>query len=400
MTNTFTHPEVISILNRSFSCPMKIVHLADTHIGYSRYNRIDPQTGLNVREKDVYDAFNRAVDMILKIEPDVVIHAGDLFDSVRPTNRALSVGIGGLLRLADAGIEVIVISGNHSTPRLRETGSPFRLMEREIIRGGAADRVHPIFKGVPEKVILENTVFHGIPHMPPESFSEAVRSMMPEAGLKNVAIMHAGYIGLRAFRNSDESNEILLKSSDIVRDGFDYIALGHYHGFAKVEKNAYYSGSTERFSFTEEKQKKGFIELDLETMEMEFHSLPTRPMMTLRPIDAKLLGPGDVVKEIRERVEEREIEGAMVRLRIENTGREVWQNIDRQALLSVTSPALDFTIEPYFAETEGDSGVSTAPFRGFVREFEDYYRGVSVERLDRERLKRMVEDYLSRVVSQ
>jgi len=377
---------------------MKLVHLADTHIGYSKYNRIDPETGLNVREKDVYDAFNRVLDNILRIKPDVVLHAGDLFDSVRPTNRALSVGIGGLLRLADAGIEVIVISGNHSTPRLRETGSPFRLLEKEIIRSGAADLVHPIYKEKKEVVVLGDTAFHGIPHMQqPESFSEAVHSMKPEKGLHNVAIMHAGYIGLKAFSNSEESNEILLQSSDINRKGFDYIALGHYHGYAEVEENVYYSGSTERFSFNEEKEQKGFIELDLERLDIRFHPVKTRPMITLRPVDAKLIGPNELIREIRSRVEERDIDGAMVRLRIDNIGRDVWQNISRQTLLSITAPALDFTIEPYFTDVDGNSAGSSIPFRGFIKEFEEYYSGISVERLDRERLKKMAEEYLRSV---
>lgn len=376
---------------------MKLVHLADTHIGYSKYNRIDPETGLNVREKDVYDAFNRVVDRILEIKPDVVLHAGDLFDSVRPTNRALSVGIGGLLRLADAGIEVIVISGNHSTPRLRETGSPFRLLEKEVIGNGAADLVHPIYRGKKEVVVVGDTAFHGIPHMAPERFSEEVRSMKPEKVDHNVAIMHAGYIGLKAFSNSDESNEILLQSSEIVRDGFDYIALGHYHGFAKVEENVYYSGSTERFSFNEEKQQKGFIEVDLERSDIRFHSIKTRPMMTLRPVDAKLMDPNELLTEIRSRVDERDIDGAIVRLRIDNIGRDVWQNISRQTLLSITAPALDFTIEPYFTEVDGSSAASSIPFRGFIKEFEEYYSGISVERLDREQLKKMAEDYLRAV---
>ncbi|HDM25348.1 MAG TPA: exonuclease SbcCD subunit D, partial [Thermoplasmatales archaeon] len=66
---------------------LKIVHLADTHLGFSAYRKIT-KDGLNQREVDVYNAFGRAVDKILEIKPDLIIHAGDLFDSVRPNNRA------------------------------------------------------------------------------------------------------------------------------------------------------------------------------------------------------------------------------------------------------------------------------------------------------------------------
>ncbi len=377
---------------------MKIVHMADTHIGHSRYNRIDPETGLNVREKDVYDSFNRAIDMIIGISPDVVVHAGDLFDSVRPTNRALSVGIGGILRLADAGIEVVVISGNHSTPRMRETGSPFKLLEKEVIRSGAADRVHPVFRGAYKKVEIEDVIFHAIPHMDPSPFSDAAKNLRPLRGRRNVAVLHAGYMGLLPFRNSDENNEILLQSSDVVGKGFDYIALGHFHDFTKVEENIYYSGSTERFSFSEKGRKKGFLEVDLDSMDVVFHELPTRPMFELPPIDAKDLGASELISEIRKVVEGRDIEGAIVRLRMSGVGREVWSALDRRALGPITSPALHFSLEPSFLDSAGGTSSQTSHFRGFIQEFEEFYGGVAIERLDRERLRGLAERYLREVL--
>ncbi|HEX17095.1 MAG TPA: exonuclease SbcCD subunit D, partial [Thermoplasmatales archaeon] len=69
---------------------VRFVHLADTHLGYSAYHKID-EDGVNLREKDIYKAFIKAVDYIIDEKPDFVIHAGDLFDGVRPTNRAISV---------------------------------------------------------------------------------------------------------------------------------------------------------------------------------------------------------------------------------------------------------------------------------------------------------------------
>jgi len=72
---------------------MKIVHFSDTHLGYSDYGRFDSESGINKRENDVYDVFKEIVDYIIKTKPDLVIHAGDLFDSIRPSNRAISVAL-------------------------------------------------------------------------------------------------------------------------------------------------------------------------------------------------------------------------------------------------------------------------------------------------------------------
>ena len=87
---------------------MRIVHVADTHLGYSAYRRIcdddGPFRGLNQREVDTYLSFKTFVDRVLDLQPDVVLHSGDLFDSVRPSNRALGFALEQLVRLSDANI--------------------------------------------------------------------------------------------------------------------------------------------------------------------------------------------------------------------------------------------------------------------------------------------------------
>jgi exonuclease SbcD len=109
---------------------MRFIHMADTHLGYSAYNRIDPETGRNQREMDIENAFRQAVDIVLEKKPDFVIHAGDLFHTVRPTNRALSFAMEEISRITEEGIPFIIIAGNHSNPRMRETGSVFRIISR------------------------------------------------------------------------------------------------------------------------------------------------------------------------------------------------------------------------------------------------------------------------------
>jgi exonuclease SbcD len=98
---------------------MRIIHLADTHLGYSAYRKATEE-GVNQREVDVYDAFTQCIDYAIKTKPDVVLHAGDLFDSVRPTNRAITVAVQQILRLSKEKIPFVVISGNHETPKLKE----------------------------------------------------------------------------------------------------------------------------------------------------------------------------------------------------------------------------------------------------------------------------------------
>ena len=100
---------------------MKCLHISDTHLGFSAYRRVSDE-GINQREKDCYDAFQKVIDYAIQTKPDFILHSGDLFDSVRPNNRAISVAITQILRLEAEKIPVIILSGNHEQPKLRETG--------------------------------------------------------------------------------------------------------------------------------------------------------------------------------------------------------------------------------------------------------------------------------------
>ena len=101
---------------------MRLAHLADVHLGFRQYHRQTPQ-GINQREADVAQAFRRAVGDVIAARPDVVIVAGDLFHSVRPVNAAILESFSQFRRLREGLPEapIVLIGGNHDTPRSVET---------------------------------------------------------------------------------------------------------------------------------------------------------------------------------------------------------------------------------------------------------------------------------------
>jgi DNA repair exonuclease SbcCD nuclease subunit len=109
---------------------VKLAHLADVHLGFRQYHRLTP-LGINQREADVAGAFRRAVDDVIGTAPDVVVIAGDLFNSVRPTNAAILHSFGQFRRLREAlpTVPVVIVAGNHDTPRSVETGTILKLFE-------------------------------------------------------------------------------------------------------------------------------------------------------------------------------------------------------------------------------------------------------------------------------
>ena len=86
--------------------PIRFVHFADVHLGFRQY-------GLAERAADFVRAFDDAVDYCLRVAPDFVVIAGDLFDSKSIEPSTYAAADIALERLARAGIPVVANEGNH-----------------------------------------------------------------------------------------------------------------------------------------------------------------------------------------------------------------------------------------------------------------------------------------------
>lgn len=349
---------------------MRLVHISDTHLGFSAYSRLDPVEGVNQREADVYRAFAQAVDKAIELGPDLVVHSGDLFDTVRPQNRAIDFALKQMIRLSRAGIETVLISGNHSTPRLKETGNIFRIFEH-------LDHIHPVHEAGVTRIEVEGATVHAIPHSVTPSLSELLDGAEPADGSQfNVLVLHAGVVGSRIY-NMDEFNEQTVPLESL-EDGWDYIALGHFHKFEKVADRAYYSGSTERMGFGEAGQEKGILEVDLSSHSVKFHKLEIREMLDLRAIDAKGLSSSEIVREARDRVSGASIDDKIVRLVVKNVASEAQRSLDTAVLRRLGASALHFELKVERAEEgeaaaqAGDShiGLLADEFRKYVASLE------------------------------
>ncbi len=374
---------------------MKIFHVSDTHLGYQNYRKVSPETGLNQREQDIYSSFEEFVNIAIKEKPDLIVHAGDLFDSVRPSNRAIAFALSELLRLSDAGMPVIIISGNHETPRLKETGSIFRVFEH--IPG-----IYPVYKEdleiIPFNIDGEDIVVHALPHIGSEDhFRSEFEKLKPRKKEINIAVLHGSLVGLDLGYLTGEFNEIRI-SSRILASGYDYIALGHFHDHTVVEKNCAYSGSTERFSFSEAGTPKGFVELvrEADGFNMKFRKLCTRDMKDLGKLDAKNMDMTEVVGGIRKRIEGTSLEMAIARLSVKNVAKEVYKGLDHTFLETMTENALHFQLNWKIREDDLLGGDYSEQFKGLILEFRDFVDSSIEERMDKERLKEMGMDFLKK----
>jgi DNA repair exonuclease SbcCD nuclease subunit len=300
-----------------------------------------------VREQDVYRVFEEAIKRIIELKPDAVIHAGDLFDSYHPTSRALGAALDALRRLKRARIPVVVIAGNHSTPRYAHVGHVFEVLERF---GG----VHAVWRE-PQTIELGDLAVHAIPHHPdPQLLEQSIYAAEPRAGLTNVLMLHAGLDGL-ARVGAGESGSVSISGGSLEAvAGFDYIALGHLHAREGVRVNACYAGSLERLSFADQEVRKGFIEADLSLTatdpgRVRFHDTTPRAMATIGPIDGS--SDGDLVDQIIDAAAEIELEGAIVRCLLVGVDQERFRTLDLPRLRSHFALCLHFELRPEYAHT-------------------------------------------------
>ncbi|MFA7027290.1 MAG: exonuclease SbcCD subunit D [Sulfurovum sp.] len=232
---------------------MTIIHFSDTHLGFSDLDIVN-EKGINQREADFYDAFTQVIDAIIEQRPDYAIHTGDLFHRASPSNRAITFALTQLKRLEQANIPLVIIAGNHSTPRTSISSPILKALH-------SLDNVYPVFEQKYEKVEFEDIVFHAIPHInddriTPGELDKCENSIDPTK--KNILMMHCS-VGAHYLMH-EFGEWVYPKEREDIFEKMNYVALGHWHGFGAVgkHKNVYYSGSTERTSSSDRRDDKGY----------------------------------------------------------------------------------------------------------------------------------------------
>ncbi len=257
---------------------MRLIHISDTHLGYQAYDMVN-DSGINTREQDVYNAFEHAIDRILDVRPDVVIHSGDFFHRPSPSNRALTIGLEQLRRLSLANIPIVIIAGNHETPKTIYNSPILRALR-------TVSGVYPIYGDQWEKIQFDGLVVHGVPHFNEHRVMlEELTRLEAQADAFNLLMLHTS-LG-KKFLMDEYGEQIFPVAFEKKLIDFQYIALGHWHNYQKIDLHpaAWYSGSTERMSDTEIGSEKGFLVLEKNasngTLDVSFEAIPTRSWLKL-----------------------------------------------------------------------------------------------------------------------
>ena len=329
---------------------MRLVHLADLHLGFRQYQRLTP-AGINQREADVAGTFNRTIAQILDIKPDVIVVAGDIFHSVRPSNPAILRAFRGFSSLREQlpDTPIIMVAGNHDAPRTVETGCILRLFREIGIH--VADAKTELFT-FPSRSLAVLAV-------PFTTSTELKASKPPDGFTYSVQVLHGVLEGMSPAHVSPidrAANEIRI--AELHTEQWSYTALGHHHVYQEVATRAYYSGSIDYTSanpwgdLADERDRrlpgKGFVEHNLQSGAHRFHPVtPSRRLLDLETIDASGMGASEVDAALAARIASARdgIDDHVVRMLIYNIPRHIVRDLDQSLLREYRRRAMHFHLD-------------------------------------------------------
>ncbi|HEX2090798.1 MAG TPA: exonuclease SbcCD subunit D [Longimicrobiaceae bacterium] len=328
---------------------MKIAHLADLHLGFRAYHRVTPR-GINVREADVADAFRRAVARTVELRPELVLIAGDVFHTVRPSNTSIAEAFRQLSLLTEGlpGVPVVMIAGNHDSPRSSDTGNILTLF-REIpgVVVVTDEARHVPLPGIDTSVLC-------LPHNALTVEGGEPVPMEPDPTARhNVLMLHGtvgGSVAEQKLRYVTEYGGAVVEDTAIGPERWDYVALGHYHIATELAPNMWYAGGVERTStnlWMEADGPKGFVVYDTVRHRADFHPLETRPVVDLERLSARGLSAAETDERIREAVESIPggIGGKIVRLVVTDIPRHLVRELNHRRIRDWKAEALHFHLD-------------------------------------------------------
>jgi exonuclease SbcD len=291
---------------------IRILHLADVHIGMENYGRIDPVTGLNGRVMDFLRRLGEVVDYALDHEIDLVLFAGDAYKNRDPNSTYRREFARRIKRLADAGIPVVLLVGNHDLPAQERRATSidiFRTLEVPNVLVGNHDRIHLITtrRGAPIQIATvpypvrqrllardeyRDRTIAELDRLVQEMVAENIQALAKQVDPAMPAVLCGHFSVSDAKYGSERSvmlgRDVVVLKSVLADPAWDYVALGHIHRHQSLNGGQHppivYCGSLERIDFGEEHEPKGFVIANVRRGSSQWRFVPTaaRRFLTMR----------------------------------------------------------------------------------------------------------------------
>ena len=346
---------------------VRILHFADLHIGVENYSRpatdrdVDElpdsfapdvpdrrQTyvGLPTRLLDSLRAFDELVESAINGEVDMVLFCGDAYRTRDPSQTHQREFARRIARLTGRGIQVFLLAGNHDLPNAFGRATSLEIFDTLNIRNvTVAPRLglHRVeTRGGPLQVVAVPWMRRSLLAAEEEAKdllfeeqNEYIQHFLAGSVVKmledvdpNVPTVVAAHATVGPARVGSERS-MLLGTDYVLLPGMfqhqrvDYVALGHVHGHQRLAEGPpiVYSGSVHRVDFSEERETKGYMVVDVgpgrageRTIRDEFKELWSRPFVTIEAT----IGEDDLdpTAKVLTAIGSRDVTDAVVRVEI------------------------------------------------------------------------------------
>jgi len=351
---------------------IKILHLSDIHLGSGfSHGRTNPETGLNTRLEDFVNTLSQCIDRAIAEAVDLVLFGGDAFPDATPAPYVQEAFATQFRRLVDAEIPTVLLVGNHDQHSQGNGGASLCLYRTLGVPGfivGDTLATHQIqtrnglvqvitLPWLTRSSLLTRPETEGlalgevnellIQRLEPILEGE-IRRLDSQAPTILLAHLMADRASFGAERFLAVGKGFTIPLSLMARSCFDYVALGHVHRHQNLNPSnnppVIYPGSIERVDFSEEKEDKGYVLIELEKgkAEWQFCPLPVRPFCT---INVNLAEEADPETALLKAIKKKTINEAVVRL-IYKVRSDQLDLIDNSTIHQALSEAHSYTIRP------------------------------------------------------
>jgi exonuclease SbcD len=321
-----------------------LLHFADLHIGMENYGRIDPATGMNGRVMDFLRRLSEVVDYALENEVDLVLFSGDAYKTRDPNSTYRREFARRIKRLADAGVPVVLLVGNHDLPSQERKASSvdiFRTLDVPNVSVAGREHLHrlttrrgdtiqvatvpyPIRQRLLAREEHKNKTIAELDRLVQEIVTDNIRALAVQVDTTIPAVLMGHFSVSEAKLGSERTvmlgRDVVVLKSVLADPIWDYVALGHIHRHQELNRGQQppivYSGSLERIDFGEEGETKGFVVADVHRghCDWQFHPVSARPFVTIR---ADVRDDADPMPRLLAAIANANVDDAVVRVIIQ-----------------------------------------------------------------------------------
>ena len=207
---------------------LRLLHTADVHLG-ARHADLGDRAATQ-RERQ-FAAFVATVDLALAEKVDLVLIAGDLFDSNTQPRRSVERAAAQIKRLVDARIRVVIAPGTHD---VYDKASIYRAFDMPALAGAVGSDLVTVLDPDHHDVHLGalDVVVHGrcfATKRAPESPLARLDASTDDRASWHVGLLHAAL----AIEGRTDGDDVVIRTEEIEASHLDYLALGHWHSTSK-----------------------------------------------------------------------------------------------------------------------------------------------------------------------